>query len=130
MIARNFQSDINGRLAEVIKNDKSRFMTKVDYNDLKGTGPFKDRKGLIYKVNLPEGLVVVTLSARDNDPEEVIVRLDKDLHKSIYERNFSSGSYEDNYQLGYIIYREICDRLESSKSMDGILERYELSEIG
>lgn len=129
MTERYFQSDINGRIAELIKDDKSRFMKKTDYNDLIGTGPFKDRKGLIYKINIPDGFVTVTLSATDSDPEKVVVRFDIDRHVVAYERNFSEGSYEDNYQLGYVIYREICNRLESSKSIDGIVEEYKLPKI-
>ena len=130
MLARNFQSDINGRIAELIKDDKSRFMKSNDYNEFEGTGPFKDRKGLLYKINIPDGFISVTLTATDHDPEEVVVRLDKDRHDISYGRKFSDGSYEDNYQLGYIVYREICKKLESSKSLDGLIEEYGLEEVG
>ena len=130
MLARNFQSDINGRIAELIKDDKSRFMKSTDYSEFAGTGPFKDRKGLLFKINIPEGFISITLTATDHDPEEVVVRLDKDRHSLAYERKFSDGSYDDNYQLGYIVYREVCKRLESTKSLDGLIEEYRLEEVG
>lgn len=129
MIKRNFQNDINGRLSELIKNDKSRAMNKVDYNEYPGTGPFESRKGLIYKINLPEGFITIILSAKSNDPETPIVRLDIRHHETILQREFNEGSYNDNYQLAYIIYREVCNKIDSSKSVVGIDNEFDLTII-
>ena len=129
MIARNFQSDIDGKLSELIKGDKSRFMNRVDYREYPGTGPLSDHKGLIYKVNLPKGFVSVTLTAKENDPELPIVRIDIDRHGKVLQRGFDEGSYDDRYQLAYIVYREVCKGIESSKTIEGIEDEFDLTDI-
>lgn len=129
MIARNFQSDIDGKLSELIKDDKSRFMNRADYKEYSGTGPLRDHKGLIYKINLPEGFVAVTLTAKENDPELPIVRTDIDRHGKVLQREFDEGSYDDRYQLAYIVYREVCKGIESSKTIGGIEDEFDLTDI-
>ena len=129
MIARSFQSDIDGKLSELIKGDKSRFMNRVDYREYPGTGPLRYHKGLIYKINLPEGFVAVTLTAKENDPGLPIIRIDIDHHGRILQREFGEGSYDDRYQLAYIIYREVCKGIESSKTIEGIEDEFDLTEI-
>ena len=129
MIARNFQSDIDGKLSELIKGDKSRFMNRVDYREYPGTGPLRDHKGLIYKINLPDGFVTVTLTAKENEPELPIVRIDIDRHGKVLQREFDEGSYDDRYQLAYIVYREVCKGIESSKTIEGIEDEFDLTDI-
>ena len=129
MIARNFQSDIDGKLSELIKDDKSRFMNRVDYKEYSGTGPLRDHKGLIYKINLPDGFVTVTLTAKENEPELPIVRIDIDRHGKVLQREFDKGSYDDRYQLAYIVYREVCKGIESSKTIEGIEDEFDLTDI-
>ena len=129
MIARNFQSDIDGKISELIKDDKSRFMNRADYREYSGTGPLSTHKGLIYKIKLPEGFVAVTLTAKSDDPSTPIVRVDIRHHEIVLQREFDEGSYDDRYQLAYIIYREVCNRIESSKSIDGTEDEFDLAKI-
>ena len=120
--ARNFQSDIDGRLHEPIKDDKSRRMNKVDFRNCPGTGPLDNYDSLIYKINSSDGFITVTISGTTDDNYHSIIIVDLNRNTKRWKSHSDS-----NYHSSYELFKSIHDDIENYTSLNDVIDRYKLT---
>lgn len=127
---RSFQSDIDGRLSEAIRSDKTRQMNRTDFTAFPGLGPFTNGESRIYKVNTLYGFIAVTFSARADDPTVPVVRLDRAKGTEVWERSFDGDpDFDSRYRRGRHIFGRLIGMVEDFKNLSEIESELDLVKV-